>query len=116
MTTKSPKRRIAKTGFPDFGNAREFEALSDADKEKVFDYYTTHPTLKGLRPIDAAERKLLAAERKKIGRPIAGEASATVAVSIERGLLQQADAYAKAHGLKRTQLIAKGLRLAMGNG
>jgi hypothetical protein len=116
MAIKSPNRSIAKSAFPDFANASEFEALSDADKEKVFDYYTTHPKLKGLRPVDAAERKLLATERKKIGRPIIGAGSATVAVTIERGLLQQADAYAKAHGLKRTQLIAKGLRLAMGKG
>ena len=37
-----------------------------------------------------------------------------IAVSVERGLLKRADAYARQHGLKRTELIAQALRIVMG--
>jgi metal-responsive CopG/Arc/MetJ family transcriptional regulator len=36
-----------------------------------------------------------------------------VPVSIERGLLKEADLFAKRHKLKRSQIVAQGLRLVM---
>jgi hypothetical protein len=101
-------------GIPDPANAAEFEALSEADKAKITGYYETHPNPKGVRPLNASEQALVNAERaidrKKIGRPVVGEGSRMIAVSIEAGLLRKVDAYAKKHKMKRTQLIAQGLR------
>lgn len=36
-----------------------------------------------------------------------------MSVSIERSLLEQADAYAEAHGVKRSELFASGLRAVL---
>jgi hypothetical protein len=71
-------------------------------------------TGKGLpgKPLTAADR---ATHRRSGlgGRPRVGEGAKIVPISIERGLLRQADAFAKRHRLSRSQLLAEGLRLAM---
>ena len=47
-------------------------------------------------------------------RPADGrEGAKIVPVSIERGLLKEADSFAKRHKLKRSQMVAQGLRLVM---
>lgn len=51
--------------------------------------------------------------RLKRGRPTVGMGAKRVPVSIEKGLLAEADAYAKRHKLKRSQMVAAGLRLVM---
>jgi len=96
-----------------------FIALSDEQKSRqvaeLEQFDRDHPgPLKGKdlpgRPLDAAERKLwVRARRKMRGRPKVGQGSKMVPVSIERGLLKQVDAFAKAHKLKRSQAIALGL-------
>jgi len=48
-----------------------------------------------------------------IGRPIVGEGAERINITVERGLLKDADNFADAHGMTRSQLIAEGLRLAM---
>ncbi len=47
------------------------------------------------------------------GRPTVGKGAQRVLISVEKGLLEEADAYARRHNVKRSQLIATGLRLAM---
>jgi len=115
---KTTKARDELAGVPDPANAAEFEGLSEADKAKITGYYETHPNPPGVRPLNAAERAMVKAEleadRKKIGRPLVGEGSRIIAVSIESGLLREVDAYAKRHKIKRTQLIALGLRKIIG--
>ncbi len=110
-TSKKDRDELA---IHDPANGEEFDALSDADKEKIYRYYDTHPKLTGLRKPTKAEQKLIdaqvAAERKKRGRPILGEGSRQIAVTIEASLLRQVDQYAKKNGMKRAQLIAHSLR------
>jgi hypothetical protein len=48
--------------------------------------------------------------RAKIGRPVVGQGATSVLVSIERGLLTDADRYAEEQGMSRSELIAAGLR------
>jgi metal-responsive CopG/Arc/MetJ family transcriptional regulator len=36
-----------------------------------------------------------------------------IPISIERGLLKQVEAFAKTHHLKRSQMVAQGMRLVM---
>ena len=61
------------------------------------------------RPLNAADRALHRQARKR-GRPRIGQGAAKLYISMERGLLKQADAYARKHGLSRSELIATGVR------
>jgi hypothetical protein len=67
------------------------------------------------RPLNAGERAQWSRIKKKLrGRPRLGlEGVEKVSVSVEKSLLKQADAYAKSHNLKRSQMFADGLRLLM---
>ena len=113
-TTKSRADKF-EDDFPKFKDGREFDALSYDDKEKVWNYYNRKIPLSETRAPTAAERALMARMRKKAGRPKVGQGSKLVAVTIEKGLLTRADAYAKEHAMKRTELIAQGLRLVLGD-
>ena len=62
------------------------------------------------RPLTAADRTL---HRKARGRPMIGKGAKIVPVSVERELLTQADAFAQRHKLKRSEMVAQGLRLVM---
>jgi hypothetical protein len=101
----------------------DFDALSDAEKEKIFAELDAEPVEQQLarsKPLNARERAFYERFRKaqrakrKAGRPRIGKGAKVIAVSVERGLLKRADAYARRHGLKRTELIAQALRTVMG--
>jgi hypothetical protein len=79
-----------------------------------YDKPWTGPGLPG-KPLTAAQRAQhrRAGARAKAGRPKIGRGAKIVPVSIERGLLAQADAFAKRHHLKRSKMVAEGLRLVM---
>jgi hypothetical protein len=93
-----------------------FIALSDAAKDAEVKKYD-RPSPAGrdglvgrpLRKADVALHRKAAA----VGRPKIGQGAKIVPVSIERSLLREADAFAKTHRLKRSQMVAKGLRLLM---
>lgn len=53
------------------------------------------------------------ARREKPGRPKVGRGAKRVLVSVELGLLEKPDDFAREHGKSRSQLVAEGLRLAM---
>ena len=61
------------------------------------------------RPSEKQGAQLVRARRKR-GRPKTGLGSRTISVTIERGLLAQADRLAKKMKLSRAALIAKGLQ------
>lgn len=46
----------------------------------------------------------------------AAEGNARIQATMERGLLRRADAYARRHGLTRSQLIARGLEKLLAAG
>lgn len=54
------------------------------------------------------ERKLRAR-----GRPKVGKGAQRIMVTVERGLLSEADAFAKRRQMSRSQLIAEGLKQVM---
>jgi hypothetical protein len=49
-----------------------------------------------------------------MGRPTIGKGSQAISVTVEKELLGRATVFAKRNGMKRAELFAKGLRLAMG--
>ena len=64
----------------------------------------------GFGPPNEEQRAQLARARRKRGRPRTGLGSRTISVTIEKGLLAQADRLAKELRLSRAALIAKGLQ------
>lgn len=76
-----------------------------------YDQPWTGPGLPGkpLTPADRGKHR----QANLGGRPRIGQGAKIVPISIERGLLQQADAFASLHKLKRSQMVAQALRLLM---
>lgn len=80
------------------------EATKEFDEEFVADTFGS-PTSKARATLARAKRR---------GRPVVGKGAARVLVTIERGLLHEADAFAKAHQMSRSELIAAGLNRMIG--
>ena len=109
--------KLTKDTIPKHRTIAQFEALSDAEKERVWEFYDTNDPRSETRPMTPAERaqwervqKSLKATRPVRGRPRVGKGAEVVAVSIEKGLLDQADAYARQHGLGRSEVFVLGLK------
>jgi hypothetical protein len=97
-----------------------FMALSDAQKDAEVAKYDKYPegfVGKPLRKSDKALDRLARAKGRSVsraaGRPIVGKGAKIVPVSIERGLLEKADSFGRRHKLKRSQMVADGLRMVM---
>jgi hypothetical protein len=76
-------------------------ATAEFDREFVGDTFGT-PKSK--------QRAQLTRARRKRGRPRVGEGARTISVTVEEGLLLQADRLAKKLHVPRALLIARGLR------
>jgi hypothetical protein len=89
----------------------KFLSLSDHDRAAEVARLDAMPG----RALTTAQRKRWSSIQRKLkrGRPTIGRGSKIVPVTIERGLLEQADEFARAHKLKRSQMVAEGLRLVM---
>lgn len=87
----------------------EFLALPDDEKERVFSAFDQEFVAEKARPLTAAEGREEARARRR-GRPRVGNGSTPVSVTVERSLLQQADALARRRRVSRSQLIAAALR------
>ncbi|MDB5292287.1 MAG: hypothetical protein JWL69_3528 [Phycisphaerales bacterium] len=97
-----------------------FMALTDAQRDAEVAVFDRHPEGfpgKPLRESDKAlHRKARArglAVARGAGRPMVGKGAKIVPISIERGLLKEVDSFARRHKLKRSQMVAQGLRLLM---
>jgi hypothetical protein len=90
-----------------------FLALPDAEKDAESAIFDKEIPLSKSRPLNSGERKVWRLAKGKMGRPKVGQGAKIVPVSIERGLLKEADAFANRHKLKRSQMVADGLRLIM---
>lgn len=65
-------------------------------------------------PLTPGMKKQWARIKMKFGKPAKGHGSKAINVTVEKGLLARADAYAKAAGMTRAQMIAQGLERVMG--
>jgi hypothetical protein len=90
----------------------KFLALSDVQKDAQVARFE-NGEIAPSRALNAAERRQWRRIKRRMGRPTVGKGAKVVAVTIERGLLDRVNRYAKAHGLKRAELIARGLELIM---
>jgi hypothetical protein len=100
---------IKPSGRPLRGNmaARHKRAIEAARRAQA----SGKPVSNALPPAEKVRIEQMAHEaRAKIGRPVVGQGATSVLVSIERGLLTDADRYAEEQGMSRSELIAAGLR------
>jgi hypothetical protein len=90
-----------------------FMSLSDAQKDADVAQYENGIDPREWHPLTPAQRKQWSRIKRKIGRPKIGKGAKIVPISIERGLLEEVDSFAKRYKLKRSQMVAQGLRLVM---
>jgi hypothetical protein len=97
--------------------SERFMALSQAEKAAELAPFIKDEPWKSLpgKPLNAAQRKQWVRIKRKLqrGRPTIGKGAKIVPVSIERGLLKEVDAYAKAHQMKRSQMVVQRLCMVM---
>jgi hypothetical protein len=84
--------------------------LAEATKQ----YDKPFAALRESKPLTAAMRQMHRRAAKR-GRPRVGKGAAKLYISMERGLLEQADRFAKSHGMTRSQLIADGIKAVIGS-
>jgi hypothetical protein len=97
--------------------AEEFIALPDAEKNRIvaeIESQTSEQLMANSRPLNAGERARWIAFKKNArknvgGRPKIGKGSQVISLSVEKQMLKQADAYAKRHGLGRSEMFIKAL-------
>jgi hypothetical protein len=89
-----------------------FSQLSDAEKAAIYRACEREPAAPA-GPLTAAQRAAWAKFQRRAGRPKIGQGAKRVLVSVEKGLLAKADAYAKANDVNRSELIARGLRAVL---
>lgn len=109
---------MSKTAYKKVRTGNDFEALSDSEKAAYMaeiESETPEGLLKKSRPLNARERAQWNATKKKMGRPKLGNGGTeNVSISVEKGLLKQADVYAKRNGMKRSELFAVSVREKIG--
>ena len=96
--------------------ASSFEALSDAEKNRIYAQVDAKADVlaETTRPLTPRQRKAWGKAKKRMGRPKLGRnGTSIISVTVEKDLLKQANACAKAEGLKRSELVTVGLKLAM---
>ena len=92
-------------------------ALSEAERRRIvaqLEEETPRRRLARSRPLNSAERKRWRRLQRKLGRPRLGRGSQAISLTIEKGLLEKTDAFAKRRGLSRSQFVAESLRDKMG--
>jgi hypothetical protein len=94
---------------------KAFMALPDQEKERIWASFAKIRA-SDTRALTREERELWERAKRKRGRPRTGKGVRVISLSVERGLLEKADAFAKEHGMTRAALFAKGLEAVVGNG
>ena len=98
------KKKALNTKLP-----KPYSAMSAADLDAQTEKFDQEFIVREGRSLTRSlQRKLLSARRKR-GRPRVGKGSKRVLITLERGLLQRSDAFARRKRLSRSQLIALGL-------
>ena len=86
-----------------------FNALPDAEKERIAAQFDWEFVADEARPLTPAQRRLWQKARRKPGRPKVGQVAKVISLSVEQGLLKRADALAKRRKMSRAELVAAAL-------
>jgi hypothetical protein len=90
-----------------------FMALSDREKDAEVAKYDREMLIDDFKPLSRESRALLERAARKPGRPKVGQGARRVLLSIEGGLLKEADSTASKLHITRSELVARGLRAAI---
>jgi len=104
---------MKKSTPPNRSRIQEFIDLPDAEKDRIAREFENPASAKTFRPLNARERKLWERAKRKMGRPVVGEGSKVISLSVERELLNRADELAKRKGVSRAALVAAGLHAVL---
>jgi len=107
------RKRDARKPVPEFSTSDEFMALAEADRQRIWQSFDREIPYEETKPLTARQRKLLEKAKQRAGRPKVGGGAKVISLSVEKGLLDRADAYAKASGLTRARLVAMGLEAVL---
>ena len=89
---------------------KPYDQMTTAElAEATREYDAPFVALRESKPLTPSMRRMHRRAAKR-GRPRIGKGAAKLYISMERGLLKQADNFAKAHGMTRSELIANGVR------
>ncbi len=86
-----------------------FDRLSDDEKEAIYQECEKIGPEEG-RPLTASDRKLLRRAGLSVGRPRIGQGAKRINISMEKGLLKTADAFARKRGISRASLISESVK------
>ena len=122
MAFSKPTRKVRRPPEMDeeILTGEKLDAMTDQQRAKVFaELEAESPEQRQARskPLNAEERAWWKRVQKKLkaGRPKFGKnGTRIVSVTVEKALLKQADAYAKAKGMKRSELFAVSLAEKIG--
>jgi hypothetical protein len=91
---------------------KPYDQMTTAElREATKEFDEPFVALEKSRPLSPAQKEVhRQAKRRPPGRPKVGAGAARVLISVERGLLKDADAYARRHGLTRAAVVAQGLK------
>ncbi|MFI5380537.1 MAG: hypothetical protein ACHRHE_14670 [Tepidisphaerales bacterium] len=97
---------------------KQFERMTTAEKNAFANQFDrVIPASEYEKPTPDEKAKLRRAMQKlRRGRPKIGKGAKRVLVTIERGLLEETDSFAKRRGISRAALISKGLRCVLAAG
>ena len=87
--------------------------MTAAELAKATKEFDREIDLRETRPLSKENRAWWQRARRG-GRPKVGKGAKPVLITVESGLLEKADDYAKQHGMNRSQLFARGVERLMG--
>jgi hypothetical protein len=90
-----------------------FMSLSDSEKDAEVAKYDREIDLSETKPLTPTQRKLWNKAKRKRGRPRIGKGVQIISLSVEKELLEKADRAAKAQGISRAALFARGLNAVL---
>jgi hypothetical protein len=79
----------------------DMSATELAEANREFDRPNVFEKTRPMTPAERAEERVL-----RRGRPRIGQGAKKISISLERGVLRDADALARKRGVKRSELIA----------
>lgn len=93
---------------------KSYSQLSSAELDRMTEKFDRSMVIEQSAPLTVqmktSDRR---ARRARPGRPRVGLGAEKIRISVERGLLEQADALAHRKGVTRSELVARGLQAAI---
>jgi hypothetical protein len=94
-------------------HTKPYDRMTSQELAKAAAKFDAEIVIDSSREQTSAERAQWQRAKRKRGRPRVGRGVQVISVSIEKGLLKKTDQLAKKLGVRRTQLISRGLEAVL---